>query len=125
MIQTINFPSSLPEEEKLKICKLLEEKDNEIKSLFKEIIVLENRIERFNGGLTYSESENIKTQMAINNAIVLGIHKELKKHNLRSVQYSDPKSPNVSDIKLERIPIVERFSAWIKSLIPWELKRKS
>lgn len=125
MNSIINFPAVLSEDEKVKICKMLDEKDQEISNLYKEIIVLENKLERFNGSLTWKQSEDLKTQNSINNAIVLGIHKELKKHNLRAIQFSDPKSPNVSDIKLERIPLLERFSGWLKTLIPWELKRKS
>jgi len=124
-MELINFPSSLPEEEKIKICKMLDEKDQEISKLYKDIIVLENKIERFNGGLNYKEAENLKTQMAINNAIVSGIHKELKKYHLRAIQYEDSKSPNVFDTKLEKIPLFERFKDWVKSFIKFELVRKS
>lgn len=121
----IKFPPSLPEEERIKICKMLESKDDEIKELYKEIIVLENKVERFSGGLNYSQAENLRTQMGINNAVVAGIHKELKKHHLRAIQYEDSKSPNVFDIKLIRITFRERFKEWLKSLIKFELVRKS
>lgn len=120
----INFPPGIPEEDRIKICKMLESKDNELSSLYKEIINLENKLERFNGSLTYKESENLKTQTAINNAIVSGIYKELKRHNLRAVQYEDSKSPNVFDIKLIHIGLYERLTTWIKSLIKFEIVRK-
>lgn len=121
----VNFPSGFPEEERIKICKMLEEKDNEIKQVYKDIIILENKIERFNGGLNYKEAENLRTQMGINNAIVEQIYAGLKKFNLRSIQYDDPKSPHVFTIKIEKIPLLERFSSWLKSLIKYDLVRKS
>lgn len=121
----IDFPSSFPEDERIKICKMLESKDIEISNLYKEIIVLENKIERFNGGLNWKEAENLRTQVGINTAIVSGIYKELKKYNLRAIQYEDSKSPNIFDIRLEKIPLFHRFKNWLKSLIKFELVRKA
>jgi hypothetical protein len=121
----INFPPGLSEEVRIQVCKMLEEKDTEIKGLYKEIIVLENKVERFNGGLSYSEAENLKTQMAINNSIVEQVYAGLKKFNLRAKQFENDKSPNVLDVKIEKIPLFERLTVWLKSLIIFEIKRKS
>lgn len=121
----INFPTSLPEEEKIKICKMLDEKDQEISKLYQEIIVLENNIERFNGGLNYKDAENLRTQMGINNAKVAQIETSLKSFNLRAVEFQDPKNPNVFPIKLIRITFRERFKEWLKSLIKFKIVKTS
>ena len=122
--QVVDFPPGLSEEVRIQVCKMLEERDQEIKGLYKDIIVLENKIERFNGGLSYSEAENLKTQMAINNSIVEQVYKELKKFNLRAKQFENAKSSNVLDVKIEKIPLFERLSVWLKSLIKFQLVRK-
>lgn len=121
----IDFPPALPEEVRIQVCKMLDEKDQEIKNLYKEIIVLENKIERFNGGLTWKEAENLKTQVGINNSIILQIYEGLANFNLRAKQEFDPKSSNSLDVKIYRIKLRERFSIWLKSLIKWEFVRKS
>jgi hypothetical protein len=121
----IDFPQGIPEDTRIQVCKMLEERDQEIKKLYKDIIVLENKIERFNGGLTWKESENLKTQMAINNGVKEQIYNGLRSFNLRAVEYKDPKCPYAFPVKIEKIPILERLSAWLKSLIKFELVRKS
>jgi len=121
---TINFPTSFPESERIKVCKLLDEKDAEISKLYKDIIVLENKIERFNGSLTWKEAENLKTQMAINNAIIEQVYAGLKKFNLRAKQFENSKSSNVLDVKLEKIPLFERIATFFKSLIKFQIVRK-
>lgn len=117
----ITFPPGFPEDERLKICRLFVEKDEEISKLYKEIIGLENKIERFNGGLNWKEAENLKTQMGINNAKVNQIEAGLKKFHLRAVEFKDPKNPNAFPIKLEKITIFERFTNWVKSLIKFKI----
>ena len=121
----INFPLGIPEETRIQVCKMLEEKDKEIKGLYKDIIVLENKLERFNGGLTWKESENLKTQSAIQAGIVEQVYAGLNKFHLRAVEFKDPKNPYAFPIKIERIGFYERFSIWLKSLIKFELVRKS
>lgn len=121
----INFPPELSEEERLKICKMLEEKDKEIKQLYKDIIVLENKLESYNGALTWRESENFKTQVAINNGILEQVRAGLKKYNLRYVECKDPKSPHAFPIKIERISMLERFSTWLRSLINFKIVRNN
>lgn len=121
----INFPAGLDEEFRLQICRTLDSKDKEIKELNKEIIVLENKLERFNGSLNWKESENLKTQMAINNAIISAVYKELARFNLRPEQYQDSKSPNVLDVKLIKISLTERFRTWLKSVFNFKIVRNN
>lgn len=120
---TIEFPPGLSEEVRIQVCKMLEEKDQEIKSLYKDIIALENKIERFNGGLTYKEAENLKTQTAINSSIVSQVYEGLANFNLRVNQESNSKSSNLIDIKITRIKLSERFATWLKSLIKFKIVR--
>jgi len=124
-MELINFPPWLPEETRIQVCKMLDEKDKEIKSLYKDIIVLENKLERFNGSLTWKEAENLKTSVAIANGIKEQIYAGLSNFNLRAIEHKDPKSPYAFPIKIERIGFYERFSIWLKSLIKFELVRKS
>lgn len=119
------FLPQLPEEERLKIANMLSLKDAEISKLYKEIIDLENKIERFNGGLTWKESENLKTQTAIQAGIVAQVYAGLHNFNLKVVELKDPKSPHAFPIRIEKIPLWTRFSNWIKSLVPWQISKKS
>lgn len=123
-MELINFPPGLSEEVRIQVCKMLEEKDQEIKQLYKDIIVLENKLERFNGSLTWKEAENLKTATAIQAGIVEQIYSGLKNHNLRAIECKDPKSPYSFPIKIERIGIFERISTFLKSLIKFEITRK-
>lgn len=123
MNRVVDFPPGLSEEVRIQVCKMLEEKDKEIKGLYKDIITLENKVERFNGGLTYSESENLKTRMAVNTGIKEQIFAGLNKFHLRAVECDDPKSPYAHPIKIERIGISERFITFIKSLIRFKIVR--
>lgn len=121
----INFPPGLSEDIRIQVCKMLEEKDQEIKSLHKELIVLENKIERFNGGLTYKEAENLKTTVAINSSIVSQVYAGLARFNLRAEQEVNPKSPNVLDVKIIKIGLRERFSIWLKSVFNFKIVRNN
>src|SRR5207245_797115 len=109
---------------RIKVCRMLDEKDQEISNLYKDIIGLENKIERFNGGLNYKEAENLKTQTAINQAIVNQIYAGIKIFNLRAVEFKDPKSPHAFPVRIERIPFFERLTNWLKSLIKFEIVKK-
>lgn len=121
----IDFPVGLSEEVRIQVCKMLDKKDKEIKSLYKDIIALENKIERFNGGLTYKESEALKTIVAINNGILEQVRGGLKNFNLRYVEYSDPKSPHAFPVKIERVTIFERLGNWFKFLFNFKIVRNN
>lgn len=120
----IDFPSGIPEETRIQVCKILDEKDKEIKNLYKDIIVLENKLERFNGSLNWKEAENLKTAMAINDGIKEQIYKGLKNFNLRAVESPDPKSPYAFPVRIEKIGILERISTFLKSLVKFQIIRK-
>jgi hypothetical protein len=125
MNQVVNFPPGIPEDTRIQVCKMLEEKDQELSSAYKEIVVLENKLERFNGSLTWSESENLKTRMAINDAIVTQLYEGLGKFHLRAVQYEDNRNPNKVPIRIEKIPMLERLTTWLKSLIKFKIVKTS
>ncbi len=120
--EKLDFPPGLQEEFRIAVCKLLEKKDKEIKQLNREVDKLEVK---YNGSLTYNESEDLKTEM--NKAIYLrhAIERELEKRNLVAIQY-EPTSGVVRpfDIRIERIPVWTRIKKFLAKLVPFEIRRK-
>ena len=128
----IEFPVGLSEEVRLQVCKLLVEKDEQIQKLEDKVFDLDAKLSDFAGSLNWRDAENLKQQMNIiqyeNDASV----RELKKFNLRVVRYLvDDAHPSQDgtirpfDIKIEKISILERLSIWIKSLIKFQIVRKT
>lgn len=120
--EKIDFPYNTPEELRVRVCKLLEKKDNEIKQLNNEV----NKLgAKYNGSLTYQESRNMETERNKAAYLVSAITRELTKWNLVATQY-EPTEGVVRpfDIKITRIPYLVRFKNFIARLIPFEIKLK-
>ena len=121
----IDFPPGLSEEVRLRVCKILDEKDKQIQQVESKFDSLEHKLGEFNGGLTWRQAEDLHTQMGINNAKVDQIMAGLKKFNLRVVEYEDCKSPHRFPIRLEKIGILERISTFLKFFIKFRIVLKS
>lgn len=116
----INFPASMSEDDRISICKQLDAKDSEIDKIQSKLDALDLK---YNGGLTYSEAQNLLTQLNQTRYMLDATHRELRKLNFRIVQYV-PENGIVRpfDLKIERITLYERILNKIKSLVPFSLK---
>lgn len=122
-LEAINFPAGMPEDERVKVCNLLVEKDNEIKRLDMEIDSLNHLI----NGKLYGESESLKDKNAVLEFTLTSIDRELQKINLKIIKYVPKNSPHMFEIKIERKTLWERFTInlgkfW-KSIALFEIRR--
>lgn len=132
----IDFPPEFSEEIRIKTCRIIDDivfkKDQQIQKLEDKNFDLDEKLGQFNGGLTWRQAEDLKQQMNIIQYENTAIIRELKNFNLRATRYTvDDLNPSRDgairpfDIKIEKITLRERFITWVKSLIKFELVRKS
>lgn len=119
----IDFPDSICEEDRISICRQLDDKDKQIQLLELKFDELDLK---FNGGLSYTEAEKLRTSMNQTRYMLDSIYRELKNLNLKVIQYI-PENGTVRpfEIKIERIGIVERITNYLKSLMFFEIKLKN
>lgn len=121
-----DFPESMSEDDKILICRQLDIKDQEIRRLESKIDELDYK---YNGGLTYSDAEKLKTQVNIMQFTSNSITRELEKYNLKLIQYYPKDSPNVYEIKIIKDKnllqlILSKLGKILEPLMFFEIKRK-
>jgi len=119
MAEIIDFPAEMSENQRAKFCQMLVNKDNEINELLNKIDKLEVK---YNCGLTYNESEELRTKVNIAEFSYSEVERQLLKRHLRIIKYQDPKSANVNDFKIIKISIFERIKTKLLKLLPFKLK---
>lgn len=119
----IDFPNTISEEDKMLICRELDDKDKQIQLLELKIDELDLK---YNGGLSYSEAEKMRTSMNQTRYMLDAIYRELKNLNLKVIQYI-PEEGTVRpfEVKILKIGLLERITNYLKSFMFFEIKLKN